>query len=59
MARPITFPEQIQARLAPGKIAAVQCHQETAETISDLWRRVIDEWLEMADRRRNQPEQGT
>ena len=52
MPRPITYPNRVQFQLAAGKTAAVEAHRNDGEHVSDQWRRIVDEWLDMADKRR-------
>lgn len=43
--RPVKFPEVVQFRLPAGTIAAVEARALPGEGWSDLWRRMVEEWL--------------
>jgi hypothetical protein len=45
MARPKTYPEQIQFMAREGATYDVEARKKPGETRPDLWRRMLEEWL--------------
>jgi hypothetical protein len=45
MARPKTYPDQIQFMAREGAIADAKARRRPGEEMPDLWRRMLESWL--------------
>ena len=54
MARPLTFPVLITFRTTDANKAAAEGYIMPGESLGELWRRMLDEWL-AAQRQKDEP----